>query len=139
MTSGNISASIEELKQIAISVPEIKTQIKHLSVINIPLSRELMVSNLLLNSFGKALRNVHRKLEAYCLGNQTKTENLKQFDPECSAEGLWQRTPYTLGITDFDDLLVLENVRVGIRCCLIVVTLLVNIYTVGMCKVISAI
>uniref|UniRef100_A0A914YBE7 G-protein coupled receptors family 1 profile domain-containing protein n=1 Tax=Panagrolaimus superbus TaxID=310955 RepID=A0A914YBE7_9BILA len=121
---------IDKLANVVKQVPEIKTQMKVLEAINIPLSRELMISNLLLNSYGKALRNAKKRLNAYCKETSPKmTTNLKQFEPECMPESLWQRTPYTLGITDFDDLIMYENIRIVLRILLLVISLFVNAYT----------
>lgn len=123
---------IHKLANIVKQVPEIKTQMKVLEAINIPLSRELMISNLLLNSYGKGLRNAKKRLNAYCKDASPKmTKNLKQFEPECMPENLWQRTPYTLGITDFDDLIIYENIRTIFRIILLLISLLVNSYTVS--------
>ena len=115
-------------------MPEIKTQMRVLNALDHPLSRELMVSNLLLNSYGKALRLVNEKLSKYCEKSQQMKSLLKQFDVECSTEGLWMRTPYTLGATDFEDLLFEENVRFTFRVSLLFLSLLVNAYTVSLKK-----
>ncbi|KAE9551165.1 hypothetical protein FO519_005610 [Halicephalobus sp. NKZ332] len=119
----SLAAQTRELQ----ALKELKQLVR---VFNIPLSRELMTSNLLLNNFGRALRQLHRELLEACKNPESrKGIGIRQLDLLCEDEPRWLRGNKTISSKDFEFLLGIENFHFTIRIFLLFLVLASNVYT----------
>ncbi|KAI1728801.1 hypothetical protein DdX_01004 [Ditylenchus destructor] len=100
-------------------------------VIGNQLVRQFLMSTLMLNNFGRSVRQTQRLIDKYCgnMSNNGAQHSMKvQVRIECDKSLLYARTETTLGVTDLQPLITAENFHNFFHIILLIFGLACNVY-----------